>query len=158
KKLIAFLVEGRLLHTEGEGNSATVSLSHEKLFDAWPSLREYVAANKKQLMDQTLLESRAKKWADMGKPWFTGLASGRERKDFQRSGVSTPLVKDYLNASRRGQRLRTTGIVMPIVFFLCIGAWLWKEGVPVQYAVSVVLARLNLVEVPVPQMVAIPGK
>ena len=158
KESINLLVRERLMRTEGEGNNATVSLSHEKLFDAWPLLREYVAANKKQLMDQTLLESRAKKWADMGKPWFNGLASGRERKDFQRSGISTPLAKKYLDASRRAQWLRTAGIVMPIVFFLCIGGWLWKEGVPVQYAVSVVLARLNLVEVPEPKMAVMSGK
>ena len=158
KELINLLVRERLMRTEGEGNNATVSLSHEKLFDAWPLLREYVAANKKQLMDQTLLESRAKKWADMGKPWFNGLASGRERKDFQRSGISTPLAKKYLDASRRAQWLRTAGIVMPIVFFFCIGGWLWKEGVPVQYAVSVVLARLNLVEVPEPKMAVMSGK
>jgi hypothetical protein len=83
-KLIDALVLGRLLRTEGEGNTATVSLSHEKLFDAWRLLRDYVASNKKQLVDQTLLESRALKWAEMGKPWFSGLASGRELRDFQR--------------------------------------------------------------------------
>jgi formylglycine-generating enzyme required for sulfatase activity len=47
---------------------------------------------------------------------------------------------------------------MPIVFFLGIGGWLWKEGVPVQYAVSVVLARLNLVEVPEPKMAVMSDK
>jgi hypothetical protein len=144
--------------TEGEGNNSTVWLSHEKLFDAWPSLREYVAANKRQLMDQALLESRAKKWADMGKPWFNGLASGRERKDFQRNGVPTLLAKKYLDASRRAQWLRTAGIVVPIVFFFWIAAWLWQEGVTVQYAVSVMLARLNLVKVSEPRMVTISGK
>src|SRR5262245_21420878 len=60
KKLIAFLVEGRLLHTEGEDKNATVSISHEKLFEAWPALRDYISVNKKSLMDQTLLENRAR--------------------------------------------------------------------------------------------------
>jgi Domain of unknown function (DUF4062)/AAA ATPase domain len=46
-RLIDALVQGRLLHTEGEGNIAMVSLSHEKLFDAWPLLRDYVETNKK---------------------------------------------------------------------------------------------------------------
>ena len=40
-KLTDALVRERLLRTEGEGNNATVSLSHEKLFDAWPSLRGF---------------------------------------------------------------------------------------------------------------------
>jgi hypothetical protein len=51
RELIDSLVQGRLLHTEGESKDATVSLSHEKLFDAWPSLRDYVATNKKTLVD-----------------------------------------------------------------------------------------------------------
>ena len=157
-ELIDLLVRERLMCTEGDENNATVWLSHEKLFDAWPLLREYVAANKKQLMDQTLLESRAKKWADMGEPWFSGLAFGRERKDFQRSAIPTSLGKKYLVASRTAQWLRTAGIVMPIIFFVFTGAWLWKEGMPVQYALSLVLARLNLLHVTEPKMVHIPGK
>ena len=101
-ELIDLLVRERLMCTEGDENNATVWLSHEKLFDAWPLLREYVAANKKQLMDQTLLESRAKKWADMGEPWFSGLAFGRERKDFQRSAIPTLIGEEIFGCESHG--------------------------------------------------------
>ncbi len=84
-EVIPVLVRERLLHTEGEGKSATVSISHEALFEAWPSLQAFIAGNRKQLMDQTLLESRARKWMEMGKPWFEGLASGREYSRFSAS-------------------------------------------------------------------------
>ena len=57
-----------------------MEVAHEKLFEAWPLLRDYVADNRKQLMDKALLESRAEKWAEMKRPWFDGLASGRERE------------------------------------------------------------------------------
>ena len=156
-KLIDALVRERLLRTEGEGQDATVSLSHEKLFDAWPSLRVYVEANKKRLMDRTLLESRARKWTDMGKPWLGGLASGSERREFQRSGVHSRLSREYLTASRRAQWIRTAVIVLPLALFFGIGAWLWKEGVTVQYAASIALARLHLIHLSEPEMVEIPG-
>jgi formylglycine-generating enzyme required for sulfatase activity len=125
-EFITVLVRERLLHTEGEGHNATVSISHETLFEAWPSLREYVATNKKQLMDQTLLESRARKWVEMGRPWFSGLASGRERKDFGRAGIPTLLAKEYLKASRWGQWLRGVGIVLPMVVMIVLGTWVVK--------------------------------
>ena len=74
RPVVKLLTDERLLHTEGEGETSTVSISHEKLFEAWPALRDYISVNKKSLMDQTLLENRARKWIDMGKPWFGGLA------------------------------------------------------------------------------------
>jgi len=100
KAVIKLLTDKRLLDTEGE--AATVSISHEKLFEAWPALRDYISVNKKSLMDQTLLENRARKWIDMGKPWFNGLASARELRDFRRAGVHTSQAKIYLSASNRG--------------------------------------------------------
>ena len=84
RPVVKLLTDERLLHTEGEGEAGTVSISHEKLFEAWPALRDYISVNKKSLMDQTLLENRARKWEEMGKPRFSGLASGRELKDFRR--------------------------------------------------------------------------
>ena len=108
-------------------------------------------------MDRTLLESRARKWTDMGKPWLGGLASGSERREFQRSGVHSRLSREYLTASRRAQWIRTAVIVLPLALFFGIGAWLWKEGVTVQYAASIALARLHLIHLSEPEMVEIPG-
>ncbi len=62
------LVTERLFRTEGEGEDATISISHEKLFDAWPALKEYVGTKNKELVDRTLLDSRAKKWAGWANP------------------------------------------------------------------------------------------
>ena len=70
-------------------------------------------------MDQTLLENRARKWEEMGKPRFNGLASGRELKDFRRAGVPTVQAKEFLQASRRAVWLRNgTGVVLASVFFV----------------------------------------
>jgi|GEM_PF-1406787 len=159
-ELVNVLVGARLLRTEGEGQRATVSISHERLFEAWPSLKDYVTKNKKQLMDRTLLERRARKWVEMDRPRFDGLASGREYRDFCRTGVTpTQEMKDYLRASRRARWIQV-GIIGFVI--LLVGgpiAWMGKEGVTVQYAGSIVLARLHLVQVPDPDeesMIKIP--
>jgi formylglycine-generating enzyme required for sulfatase activity len=125
-------VNARLLRTEGEGDTATVSVSHEKLFEAWPALRDYISENKKGLMDQTLLQSRARKWADMGKPWFSGLASRRELKDFRQTAVSTPGTKTYLDASGRAWWIKSCGGLAAVLIFVVI-AKAWQEGLSVDY-------------------------
>src|SRR5262249_20802384 len=67
--------------------------------------------------DQTLLENRARKWIDMGKPWFGGLASGRELRDFRRAGVPTPQAKSYLSASNRARWMKAASGLMLIRLF-----------------------------------------
>ena len=128
RKVVDVLVSERLLRTEGEGEAATVSLSHEQLFEAWPALKLYIDTHKKGLVDRTLLESRARKWAEMGKPWFSGLASGREYKDFRQTGeTATSTMKDYLDASRRAQWL-VNGVVASVFLLVAGPTWLWQKG------------------------------
>ncbi|MEP6933853.1 MAG: SUMF1/EgtB/PvdO family nonheme iron enzyme [Nitrospirota bacterium] len=125
RKAVDVMVTERLLRTEGEGEAATVFLSHERLFEAWPALKDYVSAHKKGLVDRTLLESRARKWSDMGKPLFSGLASGREYTDFQRTEeTATSVMTDYLAASRRAQRL-VKGAVALVLLLMAGAVWLW---------------------------------
>jgi formylglycine-generating enzyme required for sulfatase activity len=129
---VDLLVRERLLHTEGEDEKSTVSISHEKLFEAWPMLRAYIATHKKALMDQTLLESRARKWEEMGKPWFNGLASGRELKDFRRAGVATAQAKNYLKASKHAWWMKTISALTLVLLFLFI-ARAWQQGLSVEH-------------------------
>lgn len=132
-ELIDALVRERLLHLEGDQNPV-VSISHEALFEAWPSLRAYIADNRKQLIDRTLLESRSLKWVEMGKPWFGGLASGREYRDFQRTGtIITSITNEYLTASHRAHW--AFGITSAAIMVLFFGtAWLWQEGYHLDHA------------------------
>jgi formylglycine-generating enzyme required for sulfatase activity len=131
---IEVLVKKRLLRTEGQGEQSTVSISHEKLFEAWPSLKDYVAKNKKKLMDRTLLESRAKKWVDMGKPWFSGLAAGWEYRDFRRAGmIATPEIRDYFYASHRMHWI-VNGAMAVVMVLIAETTWLWQKGYSVDQA------------------------
>ena len=109
-----------------------MSISHEKLFEAWPALRDYIGTNKKALIDQTLLNSRAGKWVEMGEPWFSGLTTGRELKDFRRAGVPTAQAKAYLSASKRAWRLKTfAGLAFASIFLVI--AWAWQQGLSVEH-------------------------
>ena len=106
-----------------------------------------------------LLERRARKWMEMGKLWFSGLASGREYTDFRRPVMTaTPLTKEHLRASRRARWGQTAGMVVALMLLTEIATWWWKEDATVPYAWSIVQARLHMVRVPVPDMVPIPNK
>ncbi len=152
RTVVDVLVTERLLRTEGEGEAATVSLSHERLFEAWPALKDYVDTHKKVLVDRTLLESRARKWVNMGKPWFDGLASGREYKDFrQAGGTATSVMKDYLVASRRAQWLLNMAVTS--VLLLVAGTtWLWQKGYNLDQAGLKVRSLLGSIRVDPEQM------
>ena len=153
-EVVEVLIEGRLLYSEQDNLSVT--LSHEKLLDAWPQLQKYVTNNKKQLMDQTLLKVRAQKWAALGKPWTSGLATGREYHDFQQAGGNARgLVKEFLTASQRWRYLWMTG---GAVVFLVIGGitWLWQKDYKVEQALLKIKTLFVSIHVP-PEMVLIPG-
>jgi len=136
KKLIDALAgpKCRVLVTSGDGDDALIEVAHEKLFTAWPLLKNYVADHQKQLMDKALLESRAQKWDEMGKPWLSGLASGRERKDFRKAGILTDLTSQYLNASLRGQVIKNVGVMLPLAFMLLAGRWLSSQDLKLNQA------------------------
>ena len=124
-----------------------MSLSHEQLFEAWPALKLYVDTHKKGLVDRTLLESRARKWVEMGRPWFSGLASGREHNDFRRAGgTATTVMTDYLDTSRRAQWLINGAVVL--VFLLVAGTtWLWQKGYSLDQAGSKVQSLFGSIHV-----------
>ena len=157
--LLEGLVRSRLLRTEGEGQNATVSISHEKLFEAWPSLKQYVDTNNKKLMDRTLLDSRARKWEQLGKPWFSGLASGREYNDFRRTGMTvTALTKEYLAASRLARWIQKTVVAVVVLVVVGAGAWLWKEGLSLEDALLTARSRSGVWSIHIePQLVEIPA-
>jgi Sulfatase-modifying factor enzyme 1/Novel STAND NTPase 1 len=66
-------VQARLLTAEGEGAEAQVSVAHERLFDAWPSLARWVAAHQEDLRLLRQAELDAAEWArqgyDLVHPW-----------------------------------------------------------------------------------------
>jgi formylglycine-generating enzyme required for sulfatase activity len=64
--LDGYLIPGRLLCAEGEGEDCTVSVVHEKLFEAWPALARYIAENREDLLMLHQAELEANEWHRRG--------------------------------------------------------------------------------------------
>lgn len=159
RKVVDLLVAERLLRTEGEKEQATVSLSHERLFDAWPTLKNYVERNKKELIDRTLLESRAKRWADKGRPWFEGLGSRRECRDFGRTHVTpTSQLKEYLDASKRARLIQGVVILTFILTVSGISFWLLKTDLTLEDAILTTQAKFISIHIEPKMQPVEPGK
>lgn len=62
RTVVDVLVTERLLSTEGEGKSATVSVAHEKLFEAWPALAKWIGENQNDLFILRQAEIEAGEW------------------------------------------------------------------------------------------------
>jgi hypothetical protein len=60
--LVNELIKARMLSTEGEGADSTVSVAHEKLFEAWPALSHWIAENKDDLRVLRQAEIEAREW------------------------------------------------------------------------------------------------
>jgi len=59
---IEHLLHARLLTTEGEGEQSTVSVAHEKLFEAWPALAHWIAENEDDLRTLSMGQIDAQEW------------------------------------------------------------------------------------------------
>ncbi len=56
------LISPRLLSTEGEGADSTVTVAHEKLFEAWPALARWIEENKDDLRLLRQAEIDEREW------------------------------------------------------------------------------------------------
>jgi formylglycine-generating enzyme required for sulfatase activity len=60
--IVETLVKVRLLSKQGEGDEATVSVAHEKLFEAWPALTHWIGENEEALRTLAMAELDAGQW------------------------------------------------------------------------------------------------
>ena len=60
--LVQALVKARLLTSEGQGQDSTVSVAHERLFEAWPALERWVAGHQDDLRTLRQAELDAAEW------------------------------------------------------------------------------------------------
>lgn len=91
--------------------SPTVEVSHEALFDAWPSLRDWVDARREDLLLHQRLGAAVSEWQHAGEATDYLLAGGR-LEHFEAWAASTTLAltepeRSYLTASRQEQDARS---------------------------------------------------
>jgi len=130
--------------------SPLVDLAHEILLrkDAygksyWQTFRDRIDDQKSMLEDRDRLERAAVAWNNNRRPWFGGLASGRDLRAFRRVGIPSELAAQYLRASLCGVWLRralyATALVSAI-FYL----WIYREGMSLRMGTYRLLAHTGI--------------
>ncbi|MEN8131340.1 MAG: SUMF1/EgtB/PvdO family nonheme iron enzyme [Pseudomonadota bacterium] len=142
----------------------TVELVHEILLRTdprgnpyWKTLKGWVDAYSRQLENREIIQARAKKWVQQGKPWFGGLPSGGELREFKRAGALTSTSYQYLQASSRKNRL-----IKSVYTVLFLGAllladrfWLEAQGLGWYDRYTRTLANIGIILEP--EMLLMPG-
>ena len=62
KAIVQKLADARLIITDEQAGKDTVTISHEKLIDAWPWLKKLVNENRDVIALQNEIASDAKEW------------------------------------------------------------------------------------------------
>lgn len=116
ERALASLVDARLVSVDDEG----VRLSHDALLTAWPRLRAWVEADRRELLLRQRLDESARYWRDGGRDrgdLYRGarLAAATEWAEGQVE--LTDAEREFLRASRRAQqrstrRLRTAAATL----------------------------------------------
>ena len=127
KVLVQKLADERLIITDEQAGKDTVTISHEKLIDAWPWLKRLVNENREVIGLQNEIRTDAKEWADHNRDAsyvYTGarLTNVRELLEIKKlvlSGVAREFVQAGITRQRRAQVI-SVGAISLVVLLLMI--------------------------------------
>ncbi|NIJ11127.1 WD40 repeat protein [Saccharomonospora amisosensis] len=103
---VAQLIEARLATADEEG----VRLAHDALLTAWPRLREWVEADRQELLSRQRLHEAADAWREGGRDrgdLYRGARLAEAVERAQAHGELTDGEREFLDASRREQQRST---------------------------------------------------
>jgi WD40 repeat protein len=111
--IVGKLADARLIITDEQAGKDTVTISHEKLIDAWPWLKKLVNENRDVIALQNEIANDAKEWQEHGRDpsyLYNGarLINAREqlhRNNLVLSGPAHEFVRAGADRQRRGQIL-----------------------------------------------------
>jgi energy-coupling factor transporter ATP-binding protein EcfA2 len=164
-RLAKQLADERLLVTSQlvGGGEETIKVSHEALIRHWDRLKGWVDADRHFLSWQQRLRTVVEQYEESHKnadvllrgfPITEALEWLKNKPD-----SFSPRERQFVIISKTHvMRRRWLAAAIAVALLIVVGgplAWLWKEGVTVQYASSVLLARLLGVSVAEPDMVTI---
>jgi len=167
QSLVKTLADERLVVTSRVTGSEEyiIEVSHEALIRHWSRLKGWVDAERQFLIWQQRVNVAIKQYeysngnSDLLLRGFAlneALEWLKERPLHCSSDERQFVIASHKYKIRR--RLAVTAVAC--LMFILIGGpttWMWKEGVTVQYATSIVLARLHAVSLAEPEMVKISG-
>lgn len=116
--IVQKLADARLIITDEQAGKDTVTISHEKLIDAWPWLKKLVNENRDAIALQNEIANDAKEWGEKKRDasyLYSGarLINAREQLESRRlflSGTAQEFVKAGISRQKRGQFILITGI------------------------------------------------
>jgi WD40 repeat protein len=129
--VIQKLADARLITTDEQAGKDTVTISHEKLIDAWPWLRKLVNENREAIALQNEIATDAKEWSDHTRDpsyLYTGarLANAREQL-VARKLVLSGHAKEFVQAGNIRQRrsqfvliAASSSILLLLIFALIV--------------------------------------
>ena len=134
ESIVRKLADARLITTDEIAGKDTVTISHEKLIDAWPWLKKLVNENRDVIALQNEIASDAKEWDDHKKDasyLYTGgrLVNAREKlktKKLILSGTAQEFIQAGQARQRRGQ-LALIGSVLFIIASLILAVVVFRS-------------------------------
>jgi len=120
--IVQKLADARLIITDEQAGKDTVTISHEKLIEAWPWLKKLVNENRDVIALQNEIAGDAKEWEDHRRDpsyLYTGarLSNAREQLEAKKlvlSGTTNEFVIVGQAQQQRNQRTRMLGVAIPI--------------------------------------------
>jgi energy-coupling factor transporter ATP-binding protein EcfA2 len=105
--IVRKLADARLIITDEQAGKDTVTISHEKLIEAWPWLKKLVNENRDAIALQNEIASDGKEWGDHQRDpsyLYTGarLANALEQLEAKRI-VLSDLSQDFVDASQEAE-------------------------------------------------------
>ena len=133
KAIVEKLADARLITTDEQAGRDTVTISHEKLIDAWPWLKKLVDENRDLIALQNEIASDAKEWEDHNRDpsyLYTGarLVNAREQlgsKKLVLSGLANEFIQTGRARQRRGQ-VALAGAIATIIVLLVTAVIVYK--------------------------------
>ncbi len=136
KVIVQKLADARLITTDEQAGNDTVTISHEKLIDAWPWLKKLVNENRDAIALQNEIANDAKEWEEHQcdvSYLYTGarLINAREQlqeKNLVLSGLAQQFVQAGLARQRRGQVFVITGVSAIIILLtIAVVIFSWQS-------------------------------
>ena len=120
--IVQKLADARLIITDEQAGKDMVTISHEKLIEAWPWLKKLVNENRDAIALQNEIASDAKEWEDHNRDLsylYSGarLANVREQLNAKKlvlSETSNEFVRAGQGQEKRNRRVRIMGVAVPI--------------------------------------------
>jgi WD40 repeat protein len=127
KSTVQKLADARLITTDEQAGVDTITISHEKLIDAWPWLKRLINENRDAIVLQNEIASDAREWDEHKRDpsyLYTGarLINAREQtgsKKLSLGGLAQEFVQKGSSRQRHGQMVLISG-VLAIILLLAI--------------------------------------